>query len=52
MICFSLFLPFPLFVVHVSNRGVRNNYNRERRENRESFSGQFFLVRSLLVLRG
>ena len=37
LVSFSSFVAFLFFAVNVSNRGVRNNYNRERRENREKF---------------
>ena len=35
LVSFSSFVAFLFFAVNVSNRGVRNNYNRETHENRE-----------------
>ena len=52
MTCFSLFVQFALFAVHVSNRSVHCNSHRETDENPESLYGLFLLVRALRIVRG
>ena len=52
MTCFSLFVQFALFAVHVSNRSVHCNSHRETDENPESLYGLFLLVCALRVFRG
>ena len=52
MTCFSLFVQFALFAVHVSNRSVHCNSHRETDENPENLYGLFLLVCAFRVVRG